>query len=161
MAEESITEYFSKDHDRLDNLLKDFLDLKKSDFSRAKELFKEFKTGLQRHIVWEEDVLFPYFEKKTGMSNAGPTVVMRSEHREIGGYLEQVHEKVKGNNINSDSEEQNLLSALSHHNLKEEKILYPSIDGLVNENERKEIFEVMKNIPEERYKCCCQVSNPL
>ncbi|MBI2996583.1 MAG: hemerythrin domain-containing protein [Candidatus Melainabacteria bacterium] len=157
---ESIAEYFSRDHGRLDNLFKGFLNFKKSDFSQAKELFKEFKTSLQRHIVWEEDLLFPAFEKKTGMTNAGPTAVMRSEHIEIGGFLEQIHEKIKENNLNSDSEERNLLSALSHHNLKEEKILYPSIDGLLKESERKEIFEAMKNIPKERYKCCCQISNP-
>ena len=30
--------------------------------------WKEFKIGLQRHIVWEESVLFPRFEHKTGTS---------------------------------------------------------------------------------------------
>lgn len=155
MTEQTITEYYQKDHARLDELFINFQMYKRKDFQKAKDYFKQFKFGLQRHIVWEEDVLFPYFEKKTGMSNAGPTQVMRTDHKQIGEYLESIHKKVQKDDLNSDIEEQNLLSALSHHNLKEEKILYPSIDGLANENEKKEIFKAMDNIPEERYKQCC------
>ena len=65
---------YEQDHDRLDELFKTFQQLKRSDFPKAKEAFKEFKFGLQRHIVWEEDLLFPLWEKKTGMSEGGPTL---------------------------------------------------------------------------------------
>ena len=60
MSEQNtITAFFEQDHDRLDELFKTFQELKRSDFSKAQEAFKEFKVGLQRHIVWEEDLLFP------------------------------------------------------------------------------------------------------
>ena len=76
--QKTIREFYEQDHDRLDELFKTFQQLKRSDFAKAKEAFKEFKFGLQRHIVWEEDLLFPLWEEKTGMSEGGPTFVMRS-----------------------------------------------------------------------------------
>jgi predicted XRE-type DNA-binding protein len=54
----TITAFFEHDHDRLDELFETFQQLKRSDFPKAKDAFKEFKFGLQRHIVWEEDLLF-------------------------------------------------------------------------------------------------------
>jgi regulator of cell morphogenesis and NO signaling len=42
--------------------------------------FEEFKAGLEQHIVWEEEILFPSFEQKFGLPG-GPTEVMRWEHR--------------------------------------------------------------------------------
>ena len=73
-----VSEFFGQDHDRLDELFKTFQKFKRSDFAKAKEAFKEFKFGLQRHIVWEEDILFPLWEEKTGVSDGGPTFVMRT-----------------------------------------------------------------------------------
>lgn len=156
MSEPSnISAFFEQDHDRLDELFKTFQKLKRSDFPKAKEAFKAFKTGLQRHIVWEEDLLFPLWEEKTGMSEGGPTFVMRSEHRQIGQQLEAIHDKVAEQNPESDQEEQALLSLLGSHNMKEERVLYPSIDQVTSAEERDTVFQNMKNIPEDRYKVCC------
>jgi len=153
--QKTITEFFEQDHDRLDELFKTFQQSKRSDFPKAKEAFKEFKFGLQRHIVWEEDLLFPIWEQKTGMSDSGPTPVMRNEHRQIGQQLEAIHQKVADQNPDSDQEEQALLDLLGSHNRKEERALYPAIDKVTSPEERETVFRSMKNIPEERYKLCC------
>lgn len=153
--QKTISEFYEQDHDRLDELFKTFQKMKRSDFPKAKEAFKVFKFGLQRHIVWEEDVLFPLWEEKTGMSEGGPTFVMRAEHRQIGQQLEAVHDKVGDQNPDSDQEEQALLDLLGSHNMKEERVLYPAIDQLTSAEEREIVFRNMKNIPEERYKLCC------
>lgn len=139
----------------MDELFKTFQQLKRSDFAKAKEAFIEFKHGLQRHIVWEEDVLFPLWEEKTGLSEAGPTSVMRAEHRRIGEQLEAIHGKVADQDSGSDPEERVLLDLLGSHNMKEERVLYPSIDQLSSAEECDMIFRNMKDIPEERYKHCC------
>jgi len=153
--QKTITEFFEQDHDRLDELFKTFQQSKRSDFPKAKEAFTEFKFGLQRHIVWEEDLLFPIWEQKTGMSDSGPTPVMRNEHREIGRQLEAIHQKVVDQNPDSDQEEQALLDLLGSHNRKEERALYPAIDKVTSPEERETVFGSMKSIPEERYKLCC------
>jgi iron-sulfur cluster repair protein YtfE (RIC family) len=149
---------FAHDHDRLDQLLDTYRRLKGVDFTRAKEAFKEFKFGLQRHIIWEETVLFPVFEEKTGMRECGPTVVMRAEHREIGRRLDALHDKVRRQDVDSDREEQSLLQALLAHNQKEENVLYPAIDRLSSEEERVAAFKKMEELPEEAYGTCCRHS---
>ena len=154
-AQKTVSAFFEQDHDRLDELFKTFQQLKRSDFPKAKEAFKEFKFGLQRHIVWGEDVLFPLWEKKTGMSESGPTPVMRHEHRQIGQQLEAIHGKVSEQNPDSDKEEQALLDLLGSHNRKEELRLYPAIDQVAGTEGQEAIFQSMKNIPEERYNLCC------
>lgn len=152
---ETISAFFERDHDRLDALFQSFQVLKRRDFHKAKEAFKDFKFGLQRHIVWEEELLFPLWEEKTGMSEGGPTFVMRNEHRQIGEQLEAIHQKVADQNPDSDHEEQALVNVLASHNMKEERVLYPSIDQVTTEDERKTLFHNMKEIPEERYSMCC------
>lgn len=148
---ETITSYFQKDHDRLDGLFDQFQALKACDYAEAKRYFKEFKFGLQRHIVWEEEILFPLFEEKTGSSEGGPTAMMRLEHRQIKEALEGIHKKVQQENPDSDDEESALLMALAGHNQKEEHILYPMVDRFLSDGDRKEIFLKMENLPEERY----------
>lgn len=153
--QQTIRAFYEQDHDRLDGLLKAFQQLKRSDFAKAKEAFKEFKLGLQRHIVWEEDLLFPLWEEKTGMAEGGPTFVMRNEHRQIGQQLEAIHDKVAEQNPDSDQEEQALLDLLGSHNMKEERVLYPALDQVTSAEERETVFRNMKTIPEDRYKVCC------
>jgi len=57
--QKTIREFYEKDHNRLDELFKTFQQLKRSHPPKAKGVFEEFKFGLERHIVWEEDLLFP------------------------------------------------------------------------------------------------------
>lgn len=89
------------------------------------------------------------------MAEGGPTQVMRTEHRIIGECLEAIHQKVQANNPDSDLEEQRLVDVLKSHNMKEERILYPSIDQVITDQERAELYQAMKDIPEERYRTCC------
>ena len=70
---QSVRTDFAADHDRLDGLFAEYRTLKRTDPARAKECFKEFKFGLQRHIIWEEQILFPRFEFITGMPEGSPT----------------------------------------------------------------------------------------
>ena len=146
---------FAEDHDRLDGLLETYRRLKRMDFPRAKATFKEFKTGLQRHIVWEEQILFPLFERKTGMAQGGPTAVMRTEHRLIGDRLEAIHQKVRAQDPESDGEDVALLEVLSSHNQKEENVLYPALDRLLSAEELATAFAAMAKVPEEAYRTCC------
>lgn len=157
-AKQTITSFYAHDHDQLDGYFKNFQTLKRKNYPQAKENFKKFKFGLQRHIAWEEGILFPLFEEKTGMTDGGPTFVMRQEHREIEKTLEALHKKVQRQDPESDLEEKLLLNILGEHNFKEEGILYPAIDEHASEEERRKVFETMRQMPEEKYKSCCDVS---
>jgi iron-sulfur cluster repair protein YtfE (RIC family) len=152
---QSIREAFAADHDRLDGLFAEFQRLKRVDYPKAKENFKQFKNGLQRHIIWEEQILFPAFESRTGMRDTGPTAVMRAEHRQIGARLEALHDKVRRADPDSDREEEALVEILSQHNLKEEMVLYPTMDRMMSEREVTAAFQAMEQLPKEAYATCC------
>ena len=145
----TILEFMSKDHDSLDNLFEEFNKLRKSDISRAKPLFLNFSAGLQAHIAWEEDILFPIFERGTGMYDTGPTAVMRMEHGHIKNFLEEISGKVLADEL--DELGIKLLEVLGSHNQKEENILYPAIDNLTNEQEKKQAIERMTELPSENF----------
>jgi iron-sulfur cluster repair protein YtfE (RIC family) len=142
MNTDSINEHYSADHDRLDDLFRQFQTLKVSDRQKAVAAFKEFQAGLERHILWEEEILFPSFERKTGHTG-GPTEMMRWEHRQIRGFLDAIADKLAQAGGDTASEEMGLLSVLEAHNQKEEGILYPMIDQMTGAEERTEIFAEM------------------
>jgi len=153
----TIAEFMEQDHDRLDEIFKEFQATKRQNAEKTKTLFQEFLRGLQRHIVWEEEILFPVFEAHANMGHDhGPTAVMRNEHRQINMFLEQILEKVTAEDPTSDEAEQGLLTVLTAHNIKEEKILYPWIDNSVSENERASLRTQMQNLPPETYDHRCQ-----
>ena len=146
MPERTISTMFDEDHERLDALFKSFQTLKRTDFPKAKSAFLEFKAGLQRHVVWEEGVLFPLWERKSGMTGGGPTIVMRSEHREIGEWLEAIHRKIQAQNPDTEREEETLLDLLDRHNMSEEEVLYPEMDRMISAEERETAFRAMEQI---------------
>jgi regulator of cell morphogenesis and NO signaling len=152
---QTIRAAFAEDHDRLDMLFAEYQALKRVDHDVAKQRFRDFKFGLQRHIVWEEQILFPLFERKTGFFMGGPTAVMRAEHRQIGERLEAIHQKVRVRDPETDKEEEALLQVLAAHNEKEENVLYPAIDRLTTPEEIAEVFAAMEKVPEEAYRTCC------
>lgn len=151
----AITNFMGQDHNRLEGLVTEFQATKGSDLGKAKHFFSEFKRGLQRHIVWEEEILFPLFEHRTGMEDRGPTAVMRTEHRQIKDFLEQIHDRIAKGETNTDEFERGLLTVLSAHNQKEETILYPWIDQSMSEQEAEETLARMREVPEEQYHHCC------
>lgn len=152
----TISDFMGQDHDRLDELFKQFQETEQEHPDKAKPLFKEFLTGLQRHIVWEEEILFPVFEQHADMTQGhGPTTVMRMEHRQIKEFLDRIHERVAAGQPAEDTAERGLLEVLGMHNLKEERVLYPWLDSMLEERERADLIERMQQLPPERYETCC------
>lgn len=138
----SINAHYTVDHNRLDGLFRQFQSLKSTDRVTAIKQFLEFKSGLERHIVWEEEILFPSFEKRFGHLG-GPTEVMRWEHMEIRKFLEAIAATLAREDWDTEVEEVGLKAVLCSHNHKEENILYPMIDQITGEEERAEIFARM------------------
>ncbi len=143
MQAQSINQHYTEDHQRLDELFHKFKDLKAADRRRAEKTFHEFKAGLERRIVWEEEILFPAFEEKFGGFQDGPTGVMRLEHREIRKYLDAIAQKLAEKNFETDEEEMGLETVLCPHNQKEESILYPMMDQVFSEPDRAGMFSEM------------------
>ena len=143
----TILKFMSVDHDRLDNKIKKYSTEKLVDIERAESIFLSFKSELERHIIWEEDILFPVFERKTSNKDAGPTSVMRMEHIQIKNHLQEIKRKLHVRKIQDPcKEEVALFKVLKSHNQKEENILYPEIDNLTSEQEKEQMIKQMSAI---------------
>ncbi len=146
MSAPSINDFLTEDHDRLDGLLETFQDWRAWDSPRAKDSLAQFTVGLQRHLRWEESILFPLFEQKTGQS--GLTNTLWGEHEEIRERLAALNQKVEQNDADCDHEEKMLVEELGGHNAREEYALYPELDKLLTEEEQQATFEAMAAVPE-------------
>lgn len=138
----TITEALEWDHDRLDRLEHLALDAHAAgDLTAARDAFGLFAHGLRRHIGFEEALLFPEFERRTGTRRGnGPTAVMRDEHRRILALLDTM-EAVIGDagpdaGLLVELLRRRLHEVLGAHNRKEEDVLYPVADSVLAPAER-------------------------
>jgi uncharacterized protein (DUF2249 family) len=139
----TITEYLQTDHRRLDSIMEGFQSaLKQAKWEEASRDFREFVLGLRRHIKIEEEILFPVFEEKTGMIDAGPTFVMKMEHKEIHDLLDKTLAATDNHDAGMATEAAGaLINILMDHNMKEEHILYPESDAFISDAERAQIIK--------------------
>ncbi|MEG3639541.1 hemerythrin domain-containing protein [Magnetococcus sp. PR-3] len=138
-----VAEYFTFDHRRCDDLFAQMENAASAgDDATAIASFQAFDMGMLHHFRMEEEVLFPSFEQKTGMTQ-GPTMVMRMEHQQMRGLLSQMrefvlHQDVKGMAGVGGT----LLFVMQQHNMKEEQMLYPMTDMHLGQD----VDELLKNI---------------
>ena len=98
------------------------------DWARGAETFDRLQQQLETHFLGEEELLFPAFEAATGM-RAGPTEIMRGEHRNMRDLLAQMQAALAQRDADDfGGAAETLLILMQQHNLKEENILYPMCD---------------------------------
>lgn len=83
-------------------------------------------SALRRHIYLEEEILFPLLYRAEP-ALAAPVFVMLREHAQIWALLNSLVHAPRGD-VTAAARIRQLTSHLLHHNLKEEKILYPRAD---------------------------------
>lgn len=139
----SISSTFTRDHCRLDVLFEDARRLATADnLGGAAAAFRRFEYELGRHIAAEEKQLFPLFDARAGMP--GPTTMMRHEHRELERLLALAAASLEREDGATFATEAAALAALlGTHNLKEERVLYPRTDAIVDESERADLVAAL------------------
>ncbi len=127
-----LSHYMAEDHARCDDLFAEAENVVAgNDWPVAATAFAAFNKGMLRHFALEEDILFPVFEDRTGMTS-GPTMIMRDEHAQMLSVLETMNQAIGRRDRNSYlGHAETLLMLMRQHNLKEEQILYPMIDQAV------------------------------
>lgn len=135
-----LSEYLEADHRRLDAIVSRVqASLQAGSLGEAAEAFAEFSCGLGRHIDVEEKVLFPAFEQMTGMTNAGPTFVMRGEHVELRQLMSDVTRTIGAADVAGAGKAiERLVEALGVHNVKEERVLYPAADRAAGDDRARD-----------------------
>lgn len=102
------------------------------DWAAAGRLFVALCADLEAHFAAEEGLLFPAFERRTGVVG-GPTAVMRMEHVQMRSLMQQMRGCLEAHDASGfGGAAETLLILMQQHNLKEENILYPMCDQALN-----------------------------
>ncbi len=132
-TEAGLAEFFAQDHRDCDSRWAELEGLLDSgNTETTNQAWREFDFAMRRHFAMEEDVLFPAFEARSGMGGGGPTAVMRMEHQQMRGLLDQIGAAMS----TGDTEEaldlgDTLLMVIQQHNVKEEGMLYPMAGNML------------------------------
>jgi hemerythrin-like domain-containing protein len=140
----TISDFLAPDHQRCDNLFAAAeAAAAHGDWDNAATGFRHFQDALLHHFAMEEEVMFPAFEARTGMTQ-GPTAMMRSEHRQMTDLLNQMADAVARKDSDGFlGDADTLLIIMQQHNMKEEQMLYQMADQALA-GELDELVERMR-----------------
>lgn len=143
---DTISSYMTSDHHRCDELFAQAeAAASDRDWSAIAADFEAFLGSMQQHFKMEEEVLFPAFEQRTGMS-MGPTQVMRMEHVQMRELFDAMADAVKQQDRDEFlGQAETLLVMMQQHNMKEEQILYRMADQMLSA-EMEEILQKMRGV---------------
>jgi DUF438 domain-containing protein len=132
----SIRDFLTDDHRRCDDV---FAEVEQAvadgDWATADAAFSRFSGAVLQHFATEESLLFPAFERRTGMS-MGPTQVMRSEHVQMRELIAAAKAALTAKDADDYAgNAETLLIMMQQHNMKEENILYPMCDQHLADDE--------------------------
>jgi hemerythrin-like domain-containing protein len=132
-ADAGLAAYFTNDHRHCDAGWAEVEGAAESGQETAVvECWQRFDRNLRRHLAMEEELLFPAFEAATGMHNAGPSHVMRMEHEQMRGVLDQMAAAIdRGDRDELLDQGETLHILIQQHNMKEEGMLYPMAEQVL------------------------------
>lgn len=139
---QTITDCLKADHHRLDQLLEETLAaLERGDLGQLRVRFPEYARHLRDHMRFEEEFMFPVVERV--LCNAeGPVCVMRRDHQELSDRLVGMAAALYIGAIDAFRDELlSLTLSLENHNGREERVLYPAIDRLLDDGARAQLVE--------------------
>ena len=139
----SIKEFLTQDHRKCDEVFAQMEQSIADKSADAVEKFEQFNVAMLHHFEMEEKVMFPAFEKKTGMTQ-GPTEVMRREHEQMRALMLQMSEAVSTKDTNRFfGLSETLMIVIQQHNMKEEQMLYSMAEQHLG-SQADEIINEMK-----------------
>lgn len=125
------------------------------DVELALSRLKRFESELRDHMRVEEDLLLPVYAR-AGRIQGGPLEFYTGEHKRMIEFLERFTERLerlKQDPTNLKREiielfdEQALFKHLmQHHDMREENILYPTLDKVTTEEERWDLLSKCSDV---------------
>ncbi len=137
-------------HKRLNEMFQKHQEaLLEQDIAEARKRLLAYERALLTHMRLEEDVLLPIYVR-AGAIPGGPLELFLGEHRKMREFLQrftatltelEAHPPDLQRRIIQLFDEQTMFKHLvEHHDLREQNILYPTLDRLTTEAERRELL---------------------
>lgn len=141
-------------HVRLDEL---FLDhqraLLRLDLSTALDVLEAYETELLAHMQDEEELMIPLYRERAEVPVGGTAEIFLGEHDKLRQFLVLFKEELAKSETFQDLERGALFlldsqhifkRLLVHHDNREKKILYPLLDQITTEQERVDLFALLR-----------------
>lgn len=140
----SVREFFQHDHVEIDALfaavrreIRVCAEANKPASSTIVSQFEEFDRRLEKHIHWEEDLLFPEVERVSPELRDGPGDDMRREHQDIRRFKDAARKELERAMADPQALPRSaealdrMREILEVHNMKEEQVYYPMADEML------------------------------
>jgi iron-sulfur cluster repair protein YtfE (RIC family) len=141
-----VLKIMDRDHEELADMFTQFILNVNSNSEKSINIFSRLKQHLLKHFQWEEKVLFPLFEERTGTSGLDTIFVLKNEHLQINTmFISKIELMLSESNY----PEIALLAVgleemLSMHRQYENDIFYPWFDDSLDEAERIRVLKLLK-----------------
>ncbi|HET8615990.1 MAG TPA: hemerythrin domain-containing protein [Actinomycetales bacterium] len=138
MPESTLSAALEREHHEIDAGIEAFMASLEVGDASAEPLVRAM-SALRRHIYLEEEFVFPVL-RAAGM--VPPVFVMLREHGEIWTAMDSIEAEVAGG-LGGDAVIATcraLLTQLEAHNSKEEPIIYPQADALLDAEAQRKLF---------------------
>lgn len=129
-AAETLAAALEREHHEIDAGVEEFLAARAGGEQKTEPLHRAID-ALKRHIFLEESFLFPPLRKGGLMA---PLLVMVREHGELWDTMDEIEAKLSAapEQTLDEASCRTLLEQLAKHNSKEEQIVYPQADLLLD-----------------------------
>ncbi|MEZ4750355.1 MAG: hemerythrin domain-containing protein [Bdellovibrionota bacterium] len=122
----------TEDHERIDALWEEYLEVRQTKPSLAKEAFSAYRSALENHMRCEEEHVFPAVERNPIEKAAQEVPTLIEEHVTIREHLSEVFGLCTSPGLDLTQCERHLFEVLHEHNAREEMAVYPDIDRLLD-----------------------------
>ncbi len=133
----SILSLMTKDHSKLDDLIKKLDKTTKQDFNSMKESFKKFEWALEKHIFTEEKAIFTSYYPEDVTEGYKMLPELTKQHNYIVNKLNNWREDIRNKRILTDV--YSFKEFLDNHRQFEEEKLYPNLDEFLSEDDKSHI----------------------
>lgn len=138
-------------HRRLDDLFASHQEaLLLREIERAGELLDAFERALVSHMRFEEEALFPVYERAGPIPGGGVGLYL-AEHAKLLRFLGRIEEGLRTLAPGEPGAPRRIVAVLdyearfknlmAHHDLRERNILYPTLDRVATDRERHELLD--------------------
>lgn len=127
----TLGDFFERDHARLDALWAEFVSRRIEDPCGARHVFEDFRAGLERHMKWEDELLFAKFAQRADDRGRLLADLLVWEHEGLRRWLDRLASDRGGAGLDADLECIAFAGTLAGHNRREETLVYPKVDGLL------------------------------
>ncbi len=136
----SISAVCENEHDALDKIFEEYQNYKRTDLIRARKRLLVLKSRLERHLLCEEKIIFPLYERRF-RTEQRPTDVLREENHRVRELINLLD----GHKPLNNHYEKLLLIILGQHYVKEESAILPALDQILTGDEKADLFQKIQD----------------